>query len=80
MTIGDGAIISAGAVVTKDVEPYAIGGGVPAKTIRYRFDRQTIKKLLVIKWWEWELEDLEENIECLFNVEKLLDRFETLSR
>lgn len=80
VTIGDGAIISAGAVVTKDVEPYAIVGGVPAKTIRYRFDRQTIKKLLVIKWWEWELEDLEENIECLFNVEKLLDRFETLSR
>ena len=52
LSIGDGAIIAAGAVVTKDVEPYAIVGGVPAKTIRYRFPKETIELLLNKKWWE----------------------------
>lgn len=50
--IGDGAIIAAGAVVTKDVEPYAIAGGVPAKLIRYRFEEAEIEKLLEIRWWD----------------------------
>lgn len=50
--IGDGAVIGAGAIVTKDVPPYAIVAGIPAKIIRYRFDEQTIKELLELKWWE----------------------------
>ena len=51
--IGDGAIVAAGAVVTKDVPPYAIVGGNPAKLIRYRFTEEQIAALLEIRWWDW---------------------------
>jgi len=53
VTIGDGAVIAARAVVTKDVEPYSIVGGNPAKHIKYRFDEPTREALLRIKWWDW---------------------------
>jgi len=53
--IGDGAVVGAGAMVAKDVPPYAIVGGVPAKVIRYRFDEATIKRLLATKWWDYDL-------------------------
>lgn len=49
--IGDGAVVASGAVVTKDVPPYAIVGGVPAKIIRYRFDEENVQKLLSSEWW-----------------------------
>ncbi|QXP50775.1 CatB-related O-acetyltransferase [Cellulophaga sp. HaHa_2_95] len=56
--IGTGAIVASGAVVTKDIPPYAIVGGVPAKLIKYRFSEEKIEELLSSEWWEWDLEKI----------------------
>lgn len=58
VTIGDGAVVAANALVAKDVPPYAIVGGNPAKVIKYRFDDDLIKRFLEIKWWDWEYQDI----------------------
>lgn len=63
--IGDGAIIATNSTVTKNVEPYAIVGGNPAKEIKKRFTKEKIETLLEIKWWNWEIEKITENIQTL---------------
>jgi virginiamycin A acetyltransferase len=65
VTVGDGAIIGTSSLVTKDVEPYTIVGGNPAKPIRKRFDDETIEFLLDLKWWDWPFEKIERNLEFL---------------
>jgi acetyltransferase-like isoleucine patch superfamily enzyme len=67
VTIGDGAVVAAESYVTGNVEPYSIVGGNPAKLIRYRFDANTIKELLKIKWWLWEDEKISKFIDLLNN-------------
>ena len=76
VSVGDGAIIASNAVVTKDVPPYAIVGGVPARIIKYRFEPEVIEKLLDLKWWDLEDEQIAQlpfnNIDaCVETLEKI---------
>ena len=63
--IGDGAIIAARAVVTKDVPPYTIVGGIPAKEIRKRFDTDTVKRLQCLNWWDWPFHKIRQHLPYL---------------
>jgi hypothetical protein len=71
LTIGDGAVVAAGSIVNKDVPPYAIVGGVPAKIIRYRFADDVIEKLLALKWWDYNA--IEFNIKADSPIEEFID-------
>ena len=72
ITIGDGAIVLANATVTKDVSPYSIVGGIPAKLIRKRFDDFTIEQLLKIQWWTKPEKYLRDNVNLFYNIDEFI--------
>ena len=82
ITIGDGAVIGACSLVTSDVEPYTIVGGNPAKKIRKRFEDEDISKLLEIKWWNWEIDIINENLDAIVsgNLNQLWETHNNLNR
>lgn len=73
VTVGDGAIIAARSVVVKDVPPYAIVAGNPAKVVKLRFDEETIQRLLRIAWWDWDINKINANLNliCSLDIAKL---------
>lgn len=75
VTIGDGAVMAARAVVTKDVDPYAIVAGNPARLVRKRFDDGTIHKLMEIRWWDWPIDKIRANMATILgtDIAKLLE-------
>lgn len=74
--IGDGAVVLAGAVVTKDVPPYSVVGGIPATVIKYRYDSETIRFLMELKWWNMGIKWLRQHGELLCNIQMLKSFFD----
>ena len=72
VTIGDGAIIGAKSLVTKDIPPYAVAVGIPARVIRYRFTPEQIQKLLKIKWWDKDIKWIAENQHLFRDIDSLI--------
>lgn len=72
VTIGNGAVVALGSIVTKDVPPYAVVAGVPARVIRYRFDNETIEQLLKDEWWNKPIDWIKDNYHSFHDKEKYL--------
>jgi virginiamycin A acetyltransferase len=76
VTIGDGSIVGAKAVVTKDVPPFSVVVGNPARIVKYRFDTATIAALLRIKWWDWPEAKVVENLKLMSDVQEFIKKFD----
>ncbi|MCC8425727.1 CatB-related O-acetyltransferase [Mucilaginibacter sp. UR6-11] len=75
VTIGDGAVIGAGTVVSKDIPPYAIAVGSPVKVVKYRFDEPTINRLLKLKWWDFEPDNLKDVEKYFFDYQGFIEKY-----
>jgi serine acetyltransferase len=75
VTIGNGAVIGAGAVVTKDVEAYSIVAGVPAKKIKMRFSDDLVEKIEQSKWWDWEHRIIKERLSDFRDMEAFVRKY-----
>jgi hypothetical protein len=75
ITIGNGAVVGAGAVVTKDIPPYAIVAGVPARLLRFRFDDRTIDRLQKVAWWRYQIDRLDPPLDYS-NIADTLERID----
>lgn len=73
--IGDGAVVAAGSVVTKDVVPYSIVGGNPARHIKYRFSSEVIERLLDICWWDWPEQKIKSNAALFYDTENFIKNY-----
>lgn len=73
VTIGDGAIIGAGAIVSKDIPSYAVAIGCPVQIVKYRFDEETIQKLLQAKWWDKDIDTFKKVEENFFKVHDFIN-------
>lgn len=80
VTIGDGAVVAAGALVTKDVPPYAIVGGVPAKIIRYRFAQNEVNFLKELQWWQKDISWIQKYADYFDDIEQLMSVLERESQ
>ncbi|WP_317046146.1 CatB-related O-acetyltransferase [Flavobacterium psychrotolerans] len=74
VTIGDGAIVGTGALVTKDIEPYSINIGIPAKKIGYRFDAEEIQYLLKYQWWNKDFDFLRKNVHLFTDISEFISQ------
>lgn len=75
VTVGNGAVIGSGAIVTKDIPPYGVAVGVPAKVIKFRFPQEIIDQLQEIEYWNWDRLTLEDRFDDLLDMEKFLEKY-----